>query len=106
MPNIAIHVASNLALLWIIRRFDRKAFDADAQGIVLAVFASHLIDLDHLLADPIYDPARCSITTHPLHHPVMWVLYTGLIFFKNRRVRYFGVALVLHLVLDALWCIR
>ncbi|MFQ5630753.1 MAG: DUF6122 family protein, partial [bacterium] len=26
-----------------------------------------LVDLDHLLADPIYDPHRCSIGFHPLH---------------------------------------
>ena len=105
MPNLVIHAASNLALLWLISRFDSKAFSEDTQGITLAVFASHLIDIDHLLADPIYDPARCSITAHPLHHPVMWVLYAGLALFRNRRVRYFGVALVLHLVLDALWCL-
>ncbi len=29
--------------------------------------ATMLVDLDHLLADPIYDPARCSIGFHPLH---------------------------------------
>lgn len=106
MPNILIHAASNLALLWIISRVDTQAFAEDKQGIILAVFASHLIDLDHLLATPIYDPARCSITAHPLHHPMMWVLYTGLALFKNRRVRYFGVAVLLHLTLDALWCFR
>lgn len=26
-----------------------------------------VVDLDHLLADPIYDPERCSIGFHPLH---------------------------------------
>ncbi len=31
------------------------------------MLATMLIDLDHLLADPVYDPARCSIGFHPLH---------------------------------------
>ena len=33
----------------------------------LIMIATMLIDLDHLLADPIYDPGRCSIGFHPLH---------------------------------------
>ena len=31
------------------------------------MYAVMLIDLDHLLATPIFDPARCSIGFHPLH---------------------------------------
>ena len=33
----------------------------------LIMVATMLVDLDHLLADPIYDPGRCSIGFHPLH---------------------------------------
>ena len=31
------------------------------------MLAMTIVDLDHLLADPIYDPERCSIGFHPLH---------------------------------------
>ena len=33
----------------------------------LVLIATMLVDLDHVLADPVYDPARCSIGFHPLH---------------------------------------
>lgn len=33
----------------------------------LIMFATMLVDLDHFLADPIYDPGRCGIGFHPLH---------------------------------------
>lgn len=42
----------------------------------LIVLSTMLVDLDHLFADPIYDPARCSIGFHPLHTMPMMVLYT------------------------------
>ena len=35
-----------------------------------------VIDVDHLLADPIYDASRCSIGFHPLHSPVAMVIFT------------------------------
>ena len=31
------------------------------------MITSNLVDVDHLLAKPIYDPNRCSIGTHPFH---------------------------------------
>ena len=34
----------------------------------LIMIATMVVDLDHLLADPIYSPTRCSIGFHPLHH--------------------------------------
>ena len=33
----------------------------------LIMMLTMLVDLDHLLANPIYDPNRCSIGFHPLH---------------------------------------
>ena len=30
-------------------------------------FATMLVDLDHLLATPLYNPDRCSLGFHPLH---------------------------------------
>ena len=33
----------------------------------LTLVATMVIDLDHLLADPVYDANRCSIGFHPLH---------------------------------------
>ena len=31
------------------------------------MLATWLVDLDHLLAEPVFDPERCSVGFHPLH---------------------------------------
>ena len=41
----------------------------------LLLVATIAVDLDHLLADPIYDPERCSIGFHPLHTVPAIVVY-------------------------------
>ena len=77
-----------------------------------------IIDLDHLLADPIYDPERCSIGFHPLHSEVAVVAYALLLFASlphSIGARVFGayrlpvnllaLGLIIHIVLDATDCI-
>ena len=66
------------------------------------MMAGMLIDLDHLLADPIYDPGRCSVGFHPLHHPLLGLVYVAMIGF--RKTRWLGVGLVIHMVLDSIDC--
>ncbi len=60
------------------------------------------IDLDHLLADPIYDPARCSVGFHPLHTLLPIASYTALLIFKKTRV--LGMGLCIHIILDSIDC--
>ena len=61
-----------------------------------------VIDLDHLLADPIYDPGRCSVGFHPLHGGLAGAVYVaGLV---HRKTRVLGIGLCVHLALDALDC--
>ena len=57
-----------------------------------------LIDLDHLLADPIYDPNRCSIGFHPLHTWYVMPLYVAMLFHPKTRI--VGIGLCIHIVLD------
>ncbi len=61
-----------------------------------------LVDLDHLLADPIYDPQRCSIGFHPLHK--LWFIgfYIVLTFFPKTRL--VGLGLTIHMALDSIDC--
>lgn len=61
-----------------------------------------LIDLDHLLADPVYDPDRCSIGFHPLHTAPAAAAY-GLLLLP-RQTRLLGLGLLLHLGLDLVDC--
>jgi len=72
-----------------------------------------VVDLDHLLANPIYDPERCSIGFHPLHSAVATVFYViGLVVAWPRaqnpgwcRFALVLTGVILHLILDALDCI-
>ena len=63
-----------------------------------------LVDLDHLLATPIYDPMRCSINFHPLHRFLPIVLYVLISFSKQPILRYSGLGLIIHMALDSLDC--
>ena len=61
-----------------------------------------LVDLDHLLANPIYDSNRCSIGFHPLHQYWFMGLYLAMSFFSKTRL--IGVGLTTHMILDAFDC--
>ena len=63
-----------------------------------------LIDLDHLLANPIFDPDRCGIGFHPLHSMTAIFLYPLLLLVPGLRI--LGIGLLIHIGLDALDCLR
>lgn len=62
-----------------------------------------LVDLDHLLATPIFDPHRCSINFHPLHTDYAIGVYAGMLVLKETRI--IGVGLLLHMLTDYLDCL-
>ncbi|MEL6672049.1 MAG: DUF6122 family protein [Bacteroidota bacterium] len=64
----------------------------------LIMLATMLVDLDHLLADPMFDPERCSIGFHPLHSYYAMVVYVGLLFFPKTRI--IGIGLLFHMLTD------
>ena len=65
--------------------------------------ATMAVDLDHLLATPVFDPNRCSIGFHPLHTwPAMAVFLVLAVLPKTRLV---GLGLAIHMVLDGLDCL-
>jgi len=69
----------------------------------LIMIATMLIDLDHLLAYPIFDANRCSINFHPLHSYIAIGLYALLLLPKKTRL--LGLGLVIHIIADAVDCI-
>lgn len=69
----------------------------------LIMFATMAVDLDHLLATPIYDPNRCGIGFHPLHTYPAIATYALLLI--PRGTRLIGLGLVIHMALDALDCV-
>lgn len=78
-------------------------FRSEWKKVYLILLATMLVDLDHLLADPIFDPNRCSINFHPLHTYYAMVVYVALLFFK-KPYNIIGLGLVLHMLTDGLDC--
>ena len=61
------------------------------------------IDLDHLLATPIFDPNRCSINFHPLHSYYAIGVYVLLALLKKTRL--LGIGLLIHIIADSADCL-
>jgi len=64
----------------------------------LILIATMLVDLDHLIANPIFDPNRCSIGFHFLHSYLAIAIYGVLFFIKKTRLVALG--LLLHMAFD------
>lgn len=69
----------------------------------LIMLCGLLIDLDHLLVQPMFDSNRCSINFHPLHSYYAIAIYVGLAIFKKTRI--LGIGLVIHIIADAIDCL-
>ena len=69
----------------------------------IVMMVTMLVDLDHLLANPVYNPDRCSIGFHPLHQYPIMVVYVALAAWKKTRL--VGLGLIIHMLLDGLDCI-
>ncbi|MXO90146.1 DUF6122 family protein [Pontixanthobacter aquaemixtae] len=67
----------------------------------LLIAATMVIDIDHLLADPVFDPNRCSIGFHPLHS--WWAVpgYCAMLLVPRWWTRAIGLGCLWHLAVDA-----
>lgn len=110
MVHIALHILIPLLVAWI---FYRRRW----RLVALVLISTMLVDVDHLLADPIYDPGRCSIGFHPLHTLPAIAVYLGLFLFPfflrrgrdgrrqpltstGRVLQLLGLGLLIHMALD------
>ena len=64
----------------------------------LIMIATMLVDLDHLLANPIFDPSRCSIGFHLLHSYYAIAFYFVLLLLPKYRI--IATGLVFHMITD------
>jgi len=96
MLHILLHLAIPLLVaIW---------FFPEKKWLVFLIMASTmLVDLDHLLASPVYDPTRCSIGFHPLHGYIPIGFYGLMLLHKNTRI--VGLGLSIHMSLDVIDCI-
>ena len=100
MVRAVIHIALHVVVPGAVARLGWKKQWLRAWVIMLATM---VVDLDHLLADPLYDPDRCSIGTHLLHTP--WAIAAWVVLAVIPRTRLIGVGLVIHMVLDGIDCL-
>ena len=77
-------------------------FKSNWKYAYLIMIAGMMIDLDHLLATPIFDPNRCSIGFHPLHSSFAILFYIFLCIPKKSRL--VGLGLVIHIISDVADC--
>ncbi|HOP21362.1 MAG TPA: DUF6122 family protein [Gammaproteobacteria bacterium] len=68
----------------------------------LIMAATMIVDLDHLLATPIYNPLRCSIGFHPLHRLIPIAIYAIACLIPKTRL--LGIGLIIHMILDSIDC--
>ncbi|MFV0573070.1 MAG: DUF6122 family protein [Xanthomarina gelatinilytica] len=69
----------------------------------LIMISGMLMDLDHIFANPMFDPNRCSIQFHPLHTYYAIGIYVLLLIPKKTRL--IGLGLVIHILADTVDCL-
>ena len=95
MLHLALHFIAPLLIVFLF-------FKENWKSSYLIMIATVLVDLDHLLASPIYDANRCSIGFHPLHQYWLIGIYLAMSIFSKTRL--IGIGLIIHMILDALDC--
>ena len=108
LSHIAVHIAVP-ALVGLV------FYRAEWLKVALILVATMVVDVDHLLADPTYDPERCSIGFHPLHTlpaiavycvlaalPLAWrpKADTPRLQTTARALHLIGLGLLIHMTLD------
>lgn len=84
--------------------FARLFWSEHWRKAALIMLATMVIDTDHLLADPIFAPNRCSIGFHPLHTVWAGAVYGGLLVIPSWKWRAVGLGCLWHLCTDLIDC--
>jgi hypothetical protein len=100
MIRPVLHIVLHLLVPGVVARGAFAEKWKQAWGIMILTM---IIDADHLLADPVYDPDRCGIGFHPLHSFAAIAVYVLLALPAKTRV--VGIGLLIHMALDGLDCI-
>lgn len=78
-------------------------FRKDWKKAWLIMLLSMMVDLDHLLATPVFNPNRCSIGFHPFHSFPAILIYLLLMFFPKSRI--IATGLLFHIITDSVDCV-
>lgn len=78
----------------------RVFFKSNWRKAYFIMLATMAVDIDHVFADPIFDPNRVSIGFHPLHtYPAIAVYFLGSVFLKG-NYKIAAVGLLFHMFTD------
>ena len=99
MIRSSLHILAHFLVPGIVARLGFKQHWRKAW---LVMCLTILVDLDHVIADPVYDPDRCSIGFHPLHSYLAIAVYIVLLFFPKTRIT--AIGLLWHMITDGLDC--
>ena len=101
MPLLTVHLMLHVVTPVLLAKL---VFPDRWKRLALIMVLTMVVDLDHLLANPVYDPLRCSIGFHPLHSfPAIAAYFLMLALPQSRFV---AIGLLIHMGLDGLECIR
>ena len=99
MLQTFVHYGIHFGFPLIIALLFFKTHWLKAYGIMIL---GMLIDLDHLLANPIFAPNRCSINFHPLHS--YYAIFVYLLLLLPKQTRLIGLGLTIHIIADTADC--
>ena len=104
--HYGLHFLAPLLLALLFKRGHR----AKAYWVMVCTM---LVDLDHLFANPVFDPHRMSVGFHPLHSYVAIGVYALMCLIPYEKLRWpcwiraIGIGLIIHMLTDwqdyALW---
>jgi len=99
MTRFILHMLAHFLVPGLVARF---AFKTQWRRAWLIMVATMIVDLDHLLSTPIFDPDRCSIGSHLLHTEPAMAVYGIMLLIP--QVRIIATGLLIHMALDSIDC--
>lgn len=98
MIRFLIHYGLHFVAPYFIATLYAKHSIQEKYRVYILFLASMLVDLDHLVSDPVFDPHRLSVGHHFLHSYYALALYAFALFYK--RTRLLAFALIFHMFSD------
>lgn len=95
LVHYSLHFVLPVIIAWVFFRTNWKV-------VAILFLATMFVDVDHLLADPIFSSNRCSIDYHPFHSYFAIAAYVFFLLFKKTRI--IALGLMMHMITDFIDC--
>ncbi|MGB7785470.1 MAG: DUF6122 family protein [Salinimicrobium sp.] len=99
LVHYSLHLLFPALIAW---WYDKKQWKRN----YLILLATMLVDLDHLLANPVFHPNRCSIGFHVFHSEYLIPLYfVGAFLLRKSWLKLVLIGLAFHMFTDLVDCL-